>query len=327
MCNRNRSLQQCAWLGEGSRIYVDLTTLQNLACEVGELKRIAHLACHSTIRAGQIQEQETCYKKQGFVSVLSSQLAPLCLSESREELSGWWQDMFFCSMPAVVCHFPTTFVIVFNQPLLSLILSLLQWTITHARPILVSMVGAACRRGTAIAATALRASQERAARSVSHCRVKLECGDLTGQQLQTHAVSLWHKEKRAEAYAGFTFSRCSMLWGVFMRKTPSSLCGIWFRLCSGLWIPSHWADCFVGSFSSFGSSSLTESEKVTSICCKSAICARGCWRHVCTTVCAIISTWACLYFPFLSQEQEAAHLSTQLCEEKVWLSENDGAVI
>lgn len=44
----------------------------------------------------------------------------------------------------------------------------LQWTATHARPAPVSMEAAVCRRATAIAATVLRASRGRAARSVSH---------------------------------------------------------------------------------------------------------------------------------------------------------------
>lgn len=44
----------------------------------------------------------------------------------------------------------------------------LQWTATRARPTPVSTEGAVCRRATAIAATVLRASPGRAARSVSH---------------------------------------------------------------------------------------------------------------------------------------------------------------
>lgn len=44
----------------------------------------------------------------------------------------------------------------------------LQWIATHARLTPVSTEGAVCRKVTAIAATVLRASLEKAARSVSH---------------------------------------------------------------------------------------------------------------------------------------------------------------
>lgn len=47
-----------------------------------------------------------------------------------------------------------------------------QWTATRARPTPVSTAGAVCRRATAIAATVLRASPGRAARSVSHWKEK-----------------------------------------------------------------------------------------------------------------------------------------------------------
>lgn len=68
----------------------------------------------------------------------------------------------------------------------------MQWTATRARPTPVSTEGAVCRRATAIAATVLRASPGRAARSVSHWERKKKkkappsaTPKLRGQLLQT----------------------------------------------------------------------------------------------------------------------------------------------
>lgn len=73
----------------------------------------------------------------------------------------------------------------------------LQWRRTRARPTPVSTEGAVCRKVTAIAATVLRASLEKAARLVSHCQVSIVQGNLGGWQLQA-APSLYHKAAQRE---------------------------------------------------------------------------------------------------------------------------------
>lgn len=107
----------------------------------------------------------------------------------------------------------------------------LQWRITHARLTPVFMEGAVCRRAMAIAATVLRASLEKAARSVSHCQVSAERGNLRGQQLQT-AVSLRHIRERETGICWVAFTTCTLLYNELRRKTPGSF-PIWvfFLLC------------------------------------------------------------------------------------------------
>lgn len=119
-----------------------------------------------------------------------------------DELSQDIEEHNAGSLPVIVCqhlrHFGNAlslYEINYKFTFVPLCLSL-QWRITHARPTRVSMEGAACRRGMAIAATVLRATLERAARSVSHCGVGAERGEVRGQQLNTDAVSLWNKGKR-----------------------------------------------------------------------------------------------------------------------------------
>lgn len=83
----------------------------------------------------------------------------------------------------------------------------------------------------AIAATVLRASLEKAARSVSHCQVRAERGNLRGQQLQT-AVSLCHIRERETGICWVAFTTCALLYNELRTKTPGSF-PIWvfFLLC------------------------------------------------------------------------------------------------
>lgn len=68
----------------------------------------------------------------------------------------------------------------------------LQWRRTHARLTPVCTEAAVCRKVTATVATVLRASPEKAARSVSHCQVSNVRGNLGGRQLQA-VLSLCRK--------------------------------------------------------------------------------------------------------------------------------------
>lgn len=187
------------------------------------------------------------------------------------------------------------------------------------------MVEAACRKGMVTVATVLRGSLERAVRSVSHCQVRYEWGNLRGQQLQT-AVSLKHRGKSWQAYSDLTFNICSLLWGEFMRKWQIASVGLVSILC--VWITDYNLSGFTVRSGRPGSSSLTENEHGISKCCKSAVCARGCSRwsiEYVPQLCASASV--CVCFHLLPWEQWAAHVSTQLCDVRMCLSENGSAVI